>query len=297
MVSTTGIDGAGHRLEADISCIAAAHHVGLEYVVNPLRTMDHLPLAEGLRSFKHYRWFRWATPNMTIIHPEWLGIWENVTCLERRDWLTRLAVGKDSCINNGTALYIVFDCWTQFWCYTLFTPAWHSIQASLQRMYLRGVQPVVWFDPGDINVVVHCRQNDAGLRRLNMSWYWAVVAGLRRRHAEYRRRTPQGALGLRFWVHSDGPEIEELEWEQPPGRDRVRVFSKGEVALRQAIDQMLLADLLVMAVSSLSNFLALVGNMTAVVPLCAGRPRIDRIHNWYPVDCGDPGDLAAAPWP
>eukprot|EP00667_Euglena_gracilis_P012720 EG_transcript_13076 len=296
LIATRGSDGVGHRLEADVSCIAAAQHLGLQFLVQPLQRLEHVSLSHGMRAFKHYGVFRKVTPNMTIVRPHMVFIWQDLYCPHKNDWLTRVAQRDAACERDGRTVYVVDDCWCQFWCRTLHSPKWYSVQSALQHIFLRNLQPTMWFHPAYINVVIHARQGDAGHRALSLAWYRRVIAALRRRHAAYRAGGG-AALGLRFWVHSDNRTFEYLEWEQPAGPDRVRVFFSEDIDLQGAIDQMLLADLLVMSISALSNFAALVGNMTALVPLCTDRPHIDRVPNWYPVDCARPGNLSWLPWP
>eukprot|EP00667_Euglena_gracilis_P013519 EG_transcript_13945 len=319
-LSSFGTDGVGHRVEADLSCIAVAHELGLEFLVQPLRHLEHVStrLHEWVRFwrylpevwnpaflpvdhpnsklssiFSYYSSFRRYNTSMQLKPREplnWAGhCWKT-------GWLddvARRGPNATLCPPDAITVYSHGDCWDRFWCTTALTPHWFAVLPTIQQGYLTGSRPRTGFLPQDINVVFHIRgAKDADDRALSRRYYRLIFCALQSRHNQYLAENPGATHRLRVLVHTDVRRLQPTD----VAAAGVEVYREGGLDVHQAFEQMIRADVLVASRSSFSVAAMLVGNMTVIWPKCDWLRR--PMRHWHLVDCRTTNvSLSHLPWP
>jgi len=320
LLSSFGTDGLGHRVEADLSCIAVAHELGVEYVIQPLTKLEHLSprdyhddwfrflrslanprnathlpvdhFASKLRSiFSYYSSFRHVNAPMTVRLREplpWIG-----NC-RKHGWLDAFPAARSSiCRPPNYTVWSNDNCFDRFWCTTVRTGHWTAVLPRIQHAYLAApTRPPTRFHLDEINVVMHIRTGDARARALPFLYFRRVHDALLQRHQHHQHaHSAAPPQTLRFIIHTDSFGLEA----GVIAAEGVEVYHEGDVEIQVVFEQMIRSDVLVMSRSSFSNAAALIGNMTALWPQCENERT--PLPQWHLVPCTGLLNLSSLAWP
>jgi hypothetical protein len=142
LLSTFGSDGAGRRIEASLSCVAAAHDLGVQYVHMPFLKLEHHTSAGHANRFLGMDFLaercRWPTvratkaesncgkcppaavvPSTFKLVPFKSDLVGKEDCAAGRasaDWLGDLLQDPARCAQDGGSLHVGYHCFGYFWC-------------------------------------------------------------------------------------------------------------------------------------------------------------------------------------
>ena len=162
LLSTFGSDGAGRRMEAALTCLAAAHDAGMQYVHTPFYTLQHLVSPSRANAFLGLDLLRHCWPRAEVAKaaprcgkcapaalkeptPFQLSskyIIEDTTKQcdgESRSKSFLAEASRSLCPRDGRTLHYAYTCLDYFWCSTVKARqarAWYEVLPSLRAAYL-----------------------------------------------------------------------------------------------------------------------------------------------------------------
>lgn len=186
LITASGTDGVGHRMEAAITCIAVAAEQNMTYVHTPLVAIEHGEHAAVMERFfgfsKHYptvgelgltiNTIIGATSS-TIISPNTTGTdtaaRARAALVVARKPLPRIGscresrwygTGAKACRRDrSSTVHTADNCFDQFWCETRKSAElWETVRKDIRAAYDAGTDhPSTGFSLNEINIVVHIR--------------------------------------------------------------------------------------------------------------------------------------------
>lgn len=296
-ISSYGGDGIGHQMEAKMSCLATAVMLNLTYAHQPVQQLEHdedpafmedlfgfsavVPQLPDLAVF-----YNSSTMKLKKRNPQpWVG-----RCQEASWFDTH----KETCAGTQNAkrtpVYSRDNCWDFFWCQESAMPDrwWQSVVPVLRNTFLSGrlLETTIATTnrvPGRLLVVLHVRMGDAGRRRTDGAWVLVVLQNLRDAASE-------NGVGLEIVVHTDGERgaVQDMLGinNETTTKDIVSIYSRGDerATLERALYDMVMADVLVSADSSLSHTAALLRNREqgpVIHPDTHERSRMGALLGWH----------------
>jgi hypothetical protein len=301
MITSKGADGVGHQLEAKISCIATAQHLGLVYVHSPMVSAEHgvnASAVEELFNIGHgHRLFNKSQMLWSQRSPLRLGR----SSAECESWFSDYTF---NCQTDGVTVYGGDNCWDFFWCslnrhgvrQSWFQTTLPSLQEAIASSGLKSAWVKSKSYQASINIVMHVRRGDSGGRGVPTEWYWNVLAKLSELNRSAKHR-------VRYYVHSDNPNIyaefhgSNVTIIEPYTFLCGGFYTPSNGSLELFAQQMLGSDLIVASISSLSHTLALLANRAVIYPLSDdSRPNAAEL-GWHVVPSSGPTQLAGFSWP
>lgn len=296
MISCRGDDGLGHQIEAKLTCVAVAHMLGLEYIHMPFSARtEHINYAEEMEKLFNLGYCYRKYDDTKMENTMRLPLPDIGHCYQRGGWLEKASQSKSAVCapeDDPKIVYIADNCWDVFWCPhqdDKLYKAWYEVLPRLQRVFTSLSRNNTKFDPAVVNIAVHIRGGDAKNRIIGLSsrvtpltYYINIMKVLRSKFQALDRK-------IMFWVHTD--EIEEAEnIKNTLAHEQFSMeFYTGSTSLYFAMNQMLHSDILVVAKSSLSYSMAMIGNMTAIVPDCYDRVPLP---HWVAAPCDGVADFS-----
>lgn len=304
MISCTGSDGYGHQLEAKLTCIAVAQHLGLEYVHIPFFSMEHgvdpgeaeelLGLGHNQPNFVNTMQLtpRPLTPVGDCDSPSWFDDY------------------TDACKKDGISVYSADNCWDYFWCalrrpefrHTWFKRTLPSLQKalSLSKLGSAVVQSMVAHSDV-VSIMVHIRRGDAGARGVPTEWFWKTSSAV---IAQLGRQRPHSKVLM--WVHSDDAGIYSSFAQSaayvPVGKalQGGGLYTPANSTLELFGTHMLAADVAILSCSSLSHAFGMLRNKTVIYP-GSSVPGCHRVQarwlGWSFISVKKPEeDVSGLPW-
>ena len=230
-------------MEAALTCLAAAHDQGIQYVHTPFFVLQHLVSPARANEFLGLDLLRHCWPRAEVAKatsrcgkcaPEALKqptpfrishkyIIEDTTkqCDGRGSQNSFFAGhrSRNLCHRDGRTLHYTYTCLDFFWCSTVKVrraQAWYAVLPYLRAAYLAASRGVGKLHAGhfaragsigkatrDDVVMVGMHHRSVKRRRLSNAVYMRIVHAVRERHAAYMRANPGSRLRLRFVIHSD----------------------------------------------------------------------------------------------
>jgi len=164
LVTSRGLDGFGHQLEAKISCVIAdILSSRIRYIHSPFVSMAHVDLMdEDFPSMvENFTNMGYGSNRIDESGPQYTL---NIT--DSR-WVKLADSGTAICSNN--IVNVVDNCWE----FIYFHPRVSRLDESkheIRRRYFSSPKPDPKFVPERFNVVIHIRRGDAGPRRLPLGY-------------------------------------------------------------------------------------------------------------------------------
>lgn len=292
-ISTHGVDGIGHQMEAKLSAMATAAMLNLTYVHQPVTRLQHhtdpaaMEQLFGL-SVSVPILSRTGIISTNIFQPDTMKIRSREPlpvvgrCTER-SWFDNYREHCDNKNDDDGLKQIVWsadNAWDYFWCHVDQLPAawFDTVVPVLRDTILQGLSDSVDHDGNSHNakqtllIVMHMRLGDAGGRQSDGKWCSAVLQNL------LQASTSQNDTNaVQVIVHSDAPRetIENMLRPVLGTFNAITTLSAANLtihgqnddgaSLERVLHDLLTADIMVAAESSLSNVAALLRPKSSVV--------------------------------
>ena len=268
LLSQSGTDGLGHQLEGKLSCMAIASFLGMEYVHKPFFMMSHRHYENPEKVAAFFETFFGIGKQFRSIKEPMQEIQVKMgkqRC-EKNSWLRQVELGERKC--EGPSKVIAPDnCWDRMYCHGYMESGhFYKLVPYLQAAYHSAPKPEAHWAEGFSHkqswgpkVVVHIREGDS-LSQLNRGWYVRQISEVRQRFLQQDPNHPP-----LFRIQTDG-NVAELVQEAPElGAHDIVIDVEQNTSLALAIHRMITADVFIMARSSLSMSVALIGNQSTII--------------------------------
>lgn len=214
-------DGFGHQLESKMSCLAAAVHLGAEYIHVPFRGRAHGEDVKGQEQFMGFAtMFRKLSPPMRTVprKPSSAPTWPfnkpcrfclargnlSSTCAQTHylpSWIrkaeTNLTFRREAC--NDHSVFVSDNCYDFLNCHPEWPAVWLRARSVMHQLYTSVPKPdPAWTErlsPSEESawggrIVLHARLGDVGERALPVGYYARAVETIRTEMREAKRGPP-----------------------------------------------------------------------------------------------------------